>query len=71
MAGPATLEPTKTEKKKKTEEPTKEDQKQGSEGWEVSSRFDWHALTFPAHEILLRGHLRLGLLNAWESSGSY
>ena len=37
MAGPATLEPTKTEKKKKTAEPTKEDQKQGSEGWEVSS----------------------------------
>ena len=36
MAGPATLEPTKTEKKEKTEEPTREDQKQGSEGWEVS-----------------------------------
>jgi len=35
MAGPATLEPTKTEEKKKTEEPVKDDQKQGSEGWEV------------------------------------
>lgn len=56
MAGPATLEPTKTEKKKKTAEPTKEDQKQGSEGWEVSSWLVFDMLwIFPAHKKFCPG----------------
>jgi hypothetical protein len=56
MAGPATLEPTKTDEKKKTEEPIKEDQKQGSEGWEVS--FECHGLfgmLWLGWHIILRG----------------
>ena len=35
MAGPATLEPTKTKKKKKTAEPVQDKQNQKDKGWEV------------------------------------